>query len=252
MPETFTVRIQGEGVAPETLRLHDLRGILAELELALIATADRAAENDEDLFIALTAISPGSGVLHFSVGPAIHAAARALASAIKDDDLGRIPAKARQHVQELWKKTAQRNWEICLDPKIGIPGAVISRRVPLSFPAVVRGATSLLAKVLRVGGSPHPKARIELSSGEKITVAIADEAIAARLAQSLYQTAVLHGRAEWLDDDWMLASFKVTGIGDFVPPKASIMDALDDLREISGGRWDSIDPDEYLRELRSG
>lgn len=34
------------------------------------------------------------------------------------------------------------------------------------------------------------------------------------------------------------------------PPRKSVTQFLDDLREASGGRWDAVDPDEFLREMR--
>lgn len=72
--------------------------------------------------------------------------------------------------------------------------------------------------------------------------------MAEALGERLYQTVSLEGQAVWDTTDWSLDSFKAAKICDYA--ETSLASTFAALAELSGGRWDDVNPDEYLRSLR--
>ena len=117
--------------------------------------------------------------------------------------------------------------------------------------ARIRGRTSLIVSVIRVGGEDKRTATIRLSDGRKLTATVASQELAKQLGARLYQTIEVNGEAEWSSKDVVVLEFKIDGIGNYSESSSDPVEALTKLSELSDGFWDSVDPDAYIREARS-
>lgn len=102
----------------------------------------------------------------------------------------------------------------------------------------LKGGTSVLGKVVRVGGK-EPKLRLQLPSGKVLTCETS-EPIAKQLGHKLYETVVCKGEAVWDLSSNEITKFRIKEVGPFRESLAS--DAFDKLSQampLSLNRWRS-------------
>lgn len=125
----------------------------------------------------------------------------------------------------------------------------LEAQVPLFHTPEIEGETSLLAYIIRVGGENPPTATIRVDNA-RLTVPIVSQEVAEKLGPSLYRFVELHGKATWRASDWELTDFRILDVGPYREDKSNPRAALDELAAASDSIWDSIDPNEFVRELR--
>jgi hypothetical protein len=173
-----------------------------------------------------------------------------LIDAIVADDPAGLSASARQSAARLSEKARQRNWSFQLRNGSG-HAASISPVIPLFAYSSTLGATSVVARVIRVGGDGKRTATIQIAGGQKLTADVLSQELTRALGQRLYETLELHCEAAWSNKDRSILSLKIVGIGEYSERERDPQQALAELSEISGGIWDAIDPTSYVREIRS-
>ncbi|MBK8913562.1 MAG: hypothetical protein IPM64_03005 [Phycisphaerales bacterium] len=117
--------------------------------------------------------------------------------------------------------------------------------------AIIRGETSIYARIERVGGATemHCGIRLPEASRRMVICRVKTADLARELGQWLYQHVTLTGEAGWLRHGWQLKHFVISS---FEPPKTgSIVDVLRKAHDSGGSAWDEIeDPEAYLAEMR--
>lgn len=134
---------------------------------------------------------------------------------------------------------------------IAFPGVTRSR--PVSYgPFNQEG--SLDGVLISVSGADQT-VHLQLKNGDtKHTNIDTNRDMARRMAKHMYEPIRIHGTGRWLRDqngDWILRRFRVES---FTVLRADdLRDAVNELREVGGGDWQTIkDPVDALRALRRG
>lgn len=138
----------------------------------------------------------------------------------------------------------------------GRPGEVVAKVTPgtygeVSASAFVRGQTTILARIERVGGATAMRCGIRLPDSPRRMVfcRVASTGLVRQLGQYLYQHVVVSGRATWLKRDWRLIRLVIES---FEPPKTgSVMNVLRQAHDAGGDAWDKVDdPGAFIAEMR--
>jgi hypothetical protein len=252
MTKEIQLTIDGEHVTPATVALTDLLDLLAKFNAALLATAKHAGMNPKDMQVSLTVIESGSNVLTLATDDRTNEHAQLIIDAIRDSDVTTLPAAARQPILDLWDKACSRKWEIRVARSDGARACgTIRPDSPLYEQADARGATSIVAHILRVGGEDRPTANFRLPDGQQLTSRVVSRELAERLGHLLFKHVELKGDAVWSLPGWNLTSFVITDVGDYTEETSDPVNALNELAEASNGAWDTIDPTEYVAKQRA-
>lgn len=247
--KTFEVKIEGTGATPQTIRLRDLYEVLHSLEAAVSATASRYTTKQPADFH-LTKITGGSTGCHIALDPQAHSAAAICMRAIAARDLSPLPSQARESLISLRTKLRSHDWTVRVEGSNGIPTAAIAPDTEFKTDTVVRGRSTLSARVVRVGGLPRPTAHLVFPDNSRLIASVANESLAMRLGELLYRTVSVDGDAFWTGSDWKLTDFRITSIGTY-DQDAGLLETLRKLSDIAGDFWDELDPDEYIASLRA-
>lgn len=247
----LTFRIEGDGVAPETVRLKDLYEILSLVEQTFASTAKGAgAKNSDDLSISLVEIRDGSERTTLAMSESMYAAANQVSESIANDQFESIPVQAQAGLRKLWNRAKKSDWTFEFLPSDnGLTSSSITPDHEILRPGEVSGRTTLYGRCDRVGGAKVPTAWLTLISGETFVVALKDKQLAKKLGDRLYEIVGLEGEATWDLDDWKLNKFRAININEY--QDTDIVSAFENLAAQSGNYWDEIDPNEYVAELRA-
>jgi len=246
------IKIDGEGVSPETVRWVDLREIVSGIYDAVVATASANGIQRADVQFSLIDVKKSSDLIEIATDPLTHKASQALISAIVSRDDSELGIDARQGLEKAHRRLRQRNWELTFS-RNGSPDtqATILPDRPLFDPPknALHGSTSLLVQVVRVGGV-RPSAKLRLKSGATITAQIVSREVAALLASKLYKTIQVHAQVTWNVSTKTIRDARITGVGNYVLEEAKPTEGLKRLHELSGGFWDTVSPNDVIREIR--
>jgi len=240
----FSLIVDGHNVDPSSVRLSDLLGILGNLHTALMATAGGKKEQHH---LSLVDVAKGSLTLVLEADSAVTAAAQRVATAIQNRSGEGLPQPAVASVRDLQRRLRLHDWNVTLAN--GNFHSTIKSDVPVFADPLVHGHTIIFGTVTKVGGI-RPTASIVLLNSKHFTAELATKEIAQRLAPSLYKPVELHGDAWWYSSTMELNRFRVSSIGDFDHQASEPMRAFSELKERFGSVWDSIDPDEFVRQQR--
>ncbi|MGO8751351.1 MAG: hypothetical protein ACLQNE_35845 [Thermoguttaceae bacterium] len=249
MSKEIRVTISGENVSLETLDWGDTIELLKDLRIALCAMA-APGRTGEAMHVSLASIQEGSVTIAMRADDRARNVLGRITSAIERDDPSGIPIKARRGIRSISKRAKLRSLNVGLDGD-DVPRATITHDHAVFTTPKMHGATSLLARVIRVGGEGKATAKLRLSDNEEITAHVPNADLAQALGALLYQRVELRGEATWSARSFKILAFKVTSLGTYIESKSDPVRALAELREASHGFWDTVDPDEYIRELRS-
>ncbi len=243
-PQRFSLVVDGSDVDPTTVRLSDLLGILSSIQTALMATAGGKKKQHH---LSLVDVKKGSLKLVLEADSAITAAAKRVATAIQTRSSEGLPQPAVASVRDLQKRIKPHHWNVTLINSDF--HSTIAYDSPVFADPLVRGRTTIFGSVTKVGGL-RPTARVLLSGSKLFTAEIVSKEIAQALARSLYEQVELHGDAWWYSSTMELTRFRVDSIGEFDPNASDPLLAFSKLSEKYGGVWDSVDPDDFVRQQR--
>jgi hypothetical protein len=246
------VAITGAQVSPEEVSLRELVAVLTRLDAAIQSYAVAKLEVPEGLAVSLVDIRSGSESLVLSVPDPLLPAVVTIAESFQRGDYSALPNATYKELYELSETVVGRGWslEIREEPKVGIPYASLTPEAPLAPPAApvqLKGTSTIHGRCLRVGGSTKPRAEIRLDSGELLNVDLS-ETLAKELAPQLYEEVALEGTATWDPDTWKIEHFRVSDVLPYRKTDPAL--AFRELAEAAGGRWDGVDPLDYVRTLR--
>ncbi len=218
--EFIALRFAGNGVNPGTTRCRETAAIIRAAEdmvLAIIADYDDEEDSEEPLGeLCVTNIVDESLGYRFwgPRMPAILLAWQIVAAAINTGSFEKIPLKARESLGEIAAFVKKRGAPAQLtDSNNAEPIAQIKTDFCLPHNLSLKGGTSVLGKVVRVGGK-EPKLRLQLPSGKVLTCETS-EPIAKELGHKLYETVVCKGEATWELESNEIIKFRIKEVKPF-------------------------------------
>jgi hypothetical protein len=252
----FQVQMKGADVAPGTVRAGDLAEFLVNLEGAITEAAkgyDLIPPSLDEALVSLVRVEHGaSNDLTIAVAHPVSPAVSMITEAIVARRFTSLPAKVHDHLHMISRQAIRRRWayEFTSVNGLQIAPAVISYEfpVPRPVPRVFSGPTVLWGLLVRVGGS-EPKAVVRLRNGDLLPIEVTEE-LARVLGPFLYRDVGIEGTAQWRISDRKIVSFKAEALTSYRPDEVPLSQAFEELRKASQGRWDSVNPDEYVRGLR--
>ncbi len=255
------VRLLGAGVSPESVRARDLADFIAHFEKAIEQAESRvtpraAVLDDLTPIVSLVKVARGSNELQFAVADSALPSAVLVGTVLSTRDFSAISFGAHRALHEMSQQAVSRSWavEVVADPAIGLPGSVFSSVNPIPAPrvALASGHTTLYGMLIRVGGMT-PRAMILLADRSVVYVDLDEaQAIEISIKGGLYASVGVEGRATWRLDTWAVVEFKAERITPYGRERADLVQVFQKLAEAADGRWDDVDPIEYVRELRGG
>lgn len=251
--------IKGNRSQPDTIALSELANLLKYLEMAIkaaVSPVERVAHAEEkDPLVSLVSLHEGNSsdmgmaVLDYGL-PAVSDISRAIAS----DAYSTMPSDCHVGLYNIFKWISKRRFQLEIeeDRRFNIEHAVISRKrpvpPPLSSAFTVSGMTTAWGYLMRAGGK-KPRAALLFPDNRKVTIN-ADEALTKELGARLYENVGIEGVATWRVRDWRMLSFRATRVLEYRPQATNLVQTFRDLADASKGRWDDIDAEDYVRELR--
>lgn len=252
--DTIKCIISGGDIAPEKVSAKELAEFIIALEktLALTVAKHSGIKEEEDFFISLVGISKGSLNLQLASNHPYQAnqAVKFLGDAFNKkiyngfsraitDELKPIRAFLDKHHSEA---------RFCFDTE-GTTTLLLTPgfQLPDTKDFQIEGETTLCGELFRVGGI-DPKAALRIAPNEDVFCDISEE-LAHKLASSLYKRVSLTGVATWDIDTYKILAFEVEDFEELedLPIDEVMSNAGDILRDT----YKSIDPDKYVRKLRS-
>jgi len=270
-PPAFEVYFEGDHIYPEAVPVRSLADALSALQRlasSVPATEEPDDEDDEDEApveghaLSLIKIRRGSAVYRVAGPPPFEAQANL-------ETAGRLLATPEQAgsgfdhmlppLRSLSAVAKRLKCSITLRTpgKQGAPGAVLARIGPSSYDDVadsffVRGETTILGRVMRVGGATGARCGLRVEFRRKLLICeVESSRVAREIGQKLYEDVEVSGTASWYRDSWRIAAFRIREVKDH-PVQGSLLDALRELREAGGSAWDDVaDPRAYLEGIES-
>jgi hypothetical protein len=251
MANSVNVKIDGDDVRPETVSIADLADVLRCLYQAFSAFAVAKGVSKDSISIGLTKVEGGSDSLCLEMDSETSRYSTSLIEDVANRNDSHLPLATRNGLLELQSKARTRSWDgIWLSSANTTAVAGLLPEIDLFTESpLVTGGTSLLARIIRVGGE-SPSAKVKLSTGENFTAEVCGRGLAESLAEYLYQWVEVSGEATWNSHTLAITHLRITGIGPFSDKTSDPKAALTELREVSGGFWDSINPTDFLKDMR--
>lgn len=122
----------------------------------------------------------------------------------------------------------------------------------ISVGAFVRGDSSAVGKVERVGGATQMRCSVRLQGqpDRLVYCSVDSPELVRALGACVYQDATLTGRFTWLHPSWRVRHIEIRSVHPLDPDKRAA--SLLRLREIASKAWGSIkDPTAFVAELRT-
>lgn len=260
-----TVRFEVDivGPKPDEVPATDLCEFVTEFVKAVAATVSEAAEVTDPAAgeatlvascVSLVDISEGSDRLTFATTQQYAPAVARIASSIRRRRYSSLPRTAHESLHRMSQVTHRRGWGIRFpgNRKLGIQTATLKMGSDIpapQTPPAMTGSTTLLGRLMRVGGV-SPKAELRMPNRSDLLYVDVTEEMAMALANRLYQDVSLEGTAIWDPDTWRMRSFKVVRLLDYTALSPAA--AFRELAASAGNAWNGVDALAYVRSSREG
>lgn len=247
----FVFKIEGKDVSPSTVTVKQLYEVLEALQRVIASTATNdVRSSDEKYLLSLVDVNEGSDSLTIATSPAMMDASVVVTQSIADDDFQLLSPGSKIGLHKLWKYSKRLDWTFQFFPNDdGVVFAEINPDKEICANDLARGTTEIMVQCQRVGGRRPSTAKVQLVTGESMTVTLKNQDQARDLGHLLYELVVLKGKATWDSTKWQLVDFEVDEIMPY--RRRNSQESFNKLRELSGDIWDDIDPDEYSYQARS-
>lgn len=244
------IRFTGNQIQPGRVSAKHLADVLRAYEdvIADLVT-NHSPEISKDLIVVGL-----SEITHQSVGLQFEAnvpeltlpAATQLTEAIQQLRFDMLPETARKFF--ITVRNFTRRYGCTAEIQAQGQLATIDETSEIATPPKLTGFTTVYGTVQRVGGD-EPRVRLQMFTGESVycttTVDMAKE-----IGDHLYEDVGLEGTATWDYESLKIEEFKVDRLLPYGSTSAAL--AFRELRSEFSEIFDSIDPDEFVAEIRGG
>jgi hypothetical protein len=268
----FVVRLVGSGIKPWHVPMRSLARLMDAIQ-RLVAQEEEVEDSIEEVpeVPPEQIVSLGSNVLKL-VGIRTTSAGYAISTPVRASALSLLTAtgQAIENPSESeWtgptisslKDVSEIAKSLGVKVEIRKPGSrrrlgdVIAKITPdtyeqVSQSAFVHGETSLLGRLVRIGGAEEARCALRIPDESKLVYCgIASDELARKLSNHLYDHVSVHGEATWLRATWRICGFEIKA---FDPPKTgTFQDALSDIWRAGGKAWDKVkNPNRFIAEMR--
>ncbi len=254
-PDGFIeVSFTGQDIRPETVKAGDVAEILVAIEdmLETRIFQDHPELDKDQLIIGLVNIKPESLDLQFRspIPEYAQKAFREVGHSVKTGDTISLPPKSRNALTNIVRFT--RNKKCTTDLIISSNGSreilvTITPETMVENPPLLRGDTTVYAKVVRTGGK-EPKVELETVDGRTLFCDAPLE-ITKFLGTKLYQIVGLIGIAEWDSELNNIEQFSIKDVTDY--EKIPLKEAMHVLAEATKTYYADIDDvEQHISTLR--
>lgn len=250
MPEADFEQFQIDivGPKPQDVEFADLVEFVSALQEAIAGTLGTV---DKSLVsLRLVGVSEGSDRLTLAVPRAAATSVADIASSVRESSYSTLPRRAHAALSDMSRIARRRRWgfRFVRNQRLKIAQAEVPADREIPPPAVqeIKGATTILAHCMRVGGV-KPRAELRLPNRETLLHVDITEGIAKQLR--VYEDVVLAGQATWDAATWEIVDFAVTAVSPFQSTPVDV--SFRELARAAGEAWVGVDVDEFVARQRS-
>ncbi len=245
--EKLTIHITGE-TSPELMGVGDLAELLQALEQSILSIVQRdSSEAVGAEKMALVAIGAGSINLAFLLPLSYLPSVSLLGSRIGTGDISDLPDRSRRAVLSLSRWCRMR--ALTVDVQVGASRiASITPDLELKFEEAphIRGTTELYGKVHSVMGGDRPSFKLRLLAGDLLSCACSEE-LARQAGKYLYRKVKAVGIAKNNVSTGEISSFEATALA---LAEHKVSEAFEAIRKEYGSVFDSLDVDQFMKQVR--
>jgi len=256
---SISVEISGFGVAPETVRASDLAELITNFQDAITETAIEKGHLSADLppneaEVSLVSVGEGSELLGIALVPSVVDSTNEIFGALASKNLNGINIGTYFSINRIYKQALRMKWQIKVagDSDFSFGEVTISANAPLPAQKIrtAKGGTTIYGKLMRYGNA-NPTAIIVLDDGCRVTVEMSREMVKdLETRQRLFDRVGFEGIATWSLRDWKIVEFQASRITAFERSGDYLNIMFDELAKVSEGRWEGVDPVEFVNRLR--
>ena len=266
------IEVHGGAGAPPSVSLKDSTGLLDRFGCAVESVAARPQRQPSDCpsngeprpgeqaSMMLAAVSTAPCVWTLLLNDPAARATATLIDAVSADAVGTLPTPAGKHLRRIWGQIFGNGWDAVAvrggrDSGLGQARLLVDG--PLSRWRTYRGGTTVYGECRRVGADDERSASLKVIDGSTLDVRLANGELAGQLRERLGEIVGLDGEATWDLDGGRMIGFRADALGgyrerDSNGRRRTHSENIRALADAAGGRWDDIDPEAYVRELREG
>lgn len=260
----FTVRLVGPGVKPSAVPFRQLSKTLDAVQRLMDVTGEEEQTNADEAYavsLQLIGVKSGSAQYRFSsTNPDYTRSVLAqLQEAIdrpNDHVWAERPLGVVNALSEVCRAVGPECHIEIFDAAKQKTHGVLAKIYPETYSKVsqavfISGSTSVLGKLLRVGGATemHCHLRVPSQMAKIVVCHVASEELVRDLGPHIYKNIIVHGDAVWWRSDWRIKSINVKAFD--VPHVGSIREAFSRIYDAGGYGWDEIDdPAAEIAEMR--
>jgi hypothetical protein len=261
MKDKYVARfnIKGRNARPDTIGMGELGDLLKFWESTIKAAVrieDRTSDTDGGSpLVSLVDVKEGnSSDMGIAMLDYVVPAFSAISEAVATGSYSKIPSACQEGLHRISKWASRRLFEIEIEADVtqNIYHGVISRKNSVPSPASpnfsVDGLTTAWGYLLQVGGK-KPRIALEFPDGSKIVIT-ADEEVTKEVSARLYENVGIEGIATWSVSDWKMTAFRAIRLLEYRPQKSNLVDTFKELAEAAKGRWDEVDAEKFVQDLR--
>lgn len=215
------LRFIGDGVSPSTTRCRELATVISAVEDLILSLAEESEAEDIDVPLCLVALEDKSLGLKFAATQIVMTMAlwQEFAAVINTGNFERLSPKAMHSVEEVVSFVKKKHCLALVEDSQNGVIASFDYNIALPVGQKLRGHSSLIGQVIRVGGE-EPKIRLKLPSGRVVSCETTQE-IAKNLGHRLYDSVTCKGNAIWDYTTGEVLKFRIDEVGAFRMTSAS-------------------------------
>jgi hypothetical protein len=241
--DILELKFEGENVNPSTIKPHEVAELIINFEKSLLATVKQQnPEIDTDvLLFSFESIQNNSLDLRFVTLKAkeiIIASYTLLSTSIANENYSSLTHDAVDGLKEISKFSRRYNCTGYFNYNgRSLTSFNPETKVDFDRQNEIKGETVIHGKLLRIGGET-PMVHLKINNEYNVKFDV-KEAIAKKLAGSLYETVSLSGTAKWDKKSYKILDFRVNDI--IETEDKPLNETFNELRNNFGKYWDNID-----------
>ena len=243
-------RIQGENVHPGTVPLRDLLTAVSLYEKAVTtAGSEWGIASPTDAFY-LVGVEDQSASLSLECSSGLARVVSRLHESLNAQDFRSIPGSCYSHLYKLSKLIARKGWGLVVENWENLAPDTLEFPSDLALEepreTYFKDDTTMYVTV-RSADADKKQAKL-LIQGTIIKANLHSESLAVELGKLIDRTIEVNGTVKWSAQTREIKEFTALSVGQYQQTDAAT--AFHELAEASGGRWNGIDPDSYVKSIR--
>jgi hypothetical protein len=253
----FKIRLQGldDDLTPESVSPQLLAKIIEHFTLAIMYLAKPDVKLEENgPSIGLTGVLQGSTVLVFKPSAPYIDALHTFVGFVSTGHVELLPRQSYRELTIVHKNLSYLKATLEINGENMLPGFISPLvSLPKQEENYIRGGATLFGECTQIGGvEPSINLRVDFNGKMKTYHIKVPKHVAEDLSRTsrLYTMVAVEGTAKWNTESWEIEDFEFSRVTEF--ENKNPVESMANLREISKGLWDDVDPIAFVRSLREG